>query len=60
MRAPYFTRVHLAAVIRTVWVASLFSAALGRRQQRLHLRPFLVGQIARITQLAAVIGPVQE
>src|SRR3974390_3380171 len=33
------------------------AATLGRRNERLRQRPFLVGQIARITQLAAIVAP---
>jgi hypothetical protein len=42
---------HLAHVNR-----ALVAAAPGGRDQRHHVRPFLVGQIARIAQLAAVVS----
>src|SRR4051812_7227834 len=41
---------HLAHVHR-----ALVAAALGRRDERRHMAPFLIGQIARIAQLAAVV-----
>ena len=33
------------------------ATALGRRNERLHERPFLVGHIARVAQSASVIAP---